>query len=219
MERRYLEAVELRVAAAEDGAARHIEGYAAIFNQRSLDLGGFVEEILPGAFTRTLQARDQVALWSHDTSKPLGRKSRGTLTISEDETGLSVRITPPDTSWGRDALVSVERGDAQGMSFGFIVPQGGDAWRQEGGKVIRSLIDVDLIEFSPVVFPAYPQTSATTREIYGDNPVIPAELSGARGEADIVGSRALERVARERLRLDLINQHGRAQGHAPTEEK
>ena len=48
------------------------------------------------------------------------------------------------------------------MSFGFRTIC--DRWAQnEGGLVIRTLIEVQLFDVSPVTYPAYPQTSAQAR--------------------------------------------------------
>lgn len=196
MERRYFEIEEFR--------AEETEGIAQIlgmipYNSRSLDLGGFTEEIAAGAFARSLRESDQVALWAHDTSRPLGRRSKGTLTLEDTPKGLRISIVPPDTTWGRDAYESIKRGDVGQMSFGFNVPQGGDQWREYGGKVIRSLVDVDLLEVSPVVFGAYPKSQSNTRDIYGDIPDIPAEFCGATSSADTEQTRLqAQRAKRER---------------------
>lgn len=195
MEKRYLDVCEIR-AESENGATKIVGKIP--YGSRSVDLGGFVEEIQPGAFARTLREGDQVALWSHDSSRPLGRRSTGNLQLEDTPSGLKIAIVPPETSWGRDALESVRRGDVDRMSFGFTVPKGGDSWREWGGKVIRSLLDVDLLEVSPVVFGAYPKSQSATRDIYGDIPEIPADLRGATGPAGEDGQLRAQRAKRER---------------------
>lgn len=203
MERRYFDVIELRVEASDDGPSQ-IQGVIP-YNSKSEDLGGFVEEIKQGAFARTLRERDQVALWSHDPSRPLGRRSKGTLALEDSPRGLRIVITPPDTSWGRDALESIRRGDVDKMSFGFNTPEGGDSWREWGGKIIRSLLDVDLFEVSPVVFGAYPKSATNTRDLYGDVPEIPADLRGATEEADSDNDdQTRARLDIEKRKLDLM---------------
>lgn len=153
-------ASEIRAITAEDGQKK-IEGYAAVFNQLSEDLGGFREMIKPGAFTKTLKTADVRALWDHNADFPLGRLKAGTLDLSEDSKGLKFTIVPPDTQYARDLLVSIERGDVDQMSFGFFTVT--DEWNQQDKEYIRTLIEVELFDVSPVTFPAYPQTSAAVR--------------------------------------------------------
>lgn len=137
---------------------RKLTGYAIVFNQKSVDLGGFREIILPEAVTRTLsEALDVRALVDHDSSKILGRTRAGTLRLQADGHGLSVDIRPPNTQAARDILESVDRGDVSGMSFAFRTLT--DDWRMEDGEVIRDVIDMRIREVSVVSFPAYEQTS------------------------------------------------------------
>jgi len=148
-----------------DGEPVRIVGYAAVFNQMSGDLGGFREVVAPGAFADSL-ADDVRALWNHDSKFILGRTTNGTLALEEDEHGLLVVIIPPDTQWARDLTVSIRRGDVTQMSFGFRVPEGGDTWEtREDGTLLRTLRRVELIDVSPVTFPAYIQTSVAVRNM------------------------------------------------------
>src|SRR5438128_11032112 len=99
-ETRALSGIELRVDA---GAPPKLVGYAAVFNSKSLDLGGFIEIVRPGAFKRTLAAGADVrALVNHDPNLIIGRNKAGTLDVAEDDRGLKVTITPLDTQAGRD---------------------------------------------------------------------------------------------------------------------
>ena len=92
----------------------------------------------------------------------LGSTRAGTLTLKEDEVGLRVMALLPDTSFGRDAKVSIARGDVTGFSFGFTVPAGGDSWSSDGSE--RTLKSVRLMEVSTgVAFPAYPSTNGTAQ--------------------------------------------------------
>lgn len=138
-----------------------IAGHAAVFNELSEDLGGFYERIQPGAFASTLQSADVRALWNHNPDYPLGRMKAGTLALAEDEHGLAFTIQPPETQYARDLLVSMRRGDVDQMSFGFRTIR--DRWEQTGGQIIRTLLEVELFDVSPVTYPAYPQTSAQVR--------------------------------------------------------
>jgi HK97 family phage prohead protease len=163
-ERRSFVLRELRVVDAEGGGKTPlIEGYAAVFGVLSEDLGGFREMVRPGTYKRTITAADVRALINHDPSLILGRTLPKTLELAEDIHGLRVKITPPDTSYANDLLVSVRRGDIDQMSFQFTVPEGGDEWRIVGDEITRTLMDVDLYDVALVTFPAYPQTSVHVR--------------------------------------------------------
>ena len=161
-ERRAWPVEKLEVRAGGEGAAPVIEGYAAVFGELSLDLGGWRERIAPGAFARSVQDNDVRALWDHNSLYVLGRNRAGTLALEEDERGLGVEIRPPGTSWANDLLESMRRGDVNQMSFGFYVRQ--DEWIEEDGLLVRVLRDVDLFDVSVVTYPAYPQTSAEARK-------------------------------------------------------
>lgn len=152
---------ELRLSKGE-GQATRIGGYAALFDSDSVDLGGFVERIARGAFSSSLSSRDIRALWDHQTGALLGRQSSGTLRLTEDARGLAFELDLPDTQPGRDVAVLAERKDLTGVSFRFENPK--DTWAKIGpGKWLRTLLDVPLIEISPVAFPAYPATEMGLR--------------------------------------------------------
>lgn len=145
----------------EQGGRQVIAGYAAVFNQPTQLAPGINEVVALGAFAESLANDGDVrALWNHDTGLVLGRTKAGTLRVYEDPIGLAFEVVPPDTTWARDALVTMARGDVNQMSFGFTVPGGGDKW--EGNT--RILKRVNLMEVSVVAFPAYPQTSATVQQ-------------------------------------------------------
>ena len=156
IETRHVEA-ELRIAS-RDGA-RVITGYPIMFNVLSLNLGGFREIIKPEAIQRTLDENiDLRALFDHDTGKLLGRKSAGTLRVKAEAKGLYMEIDPPNTTAGRDTVESIQRGDLSGASFAFRVMPDGDDWEMIDEMPVRTVLDMRVLEVSPVTFPAYPQT-------------------------------------------------------------
>jgi HK97 family phage prohead protease len=152
-ERRYLPS-EFEVRANEAG--KHtLSGYGAKWRARSEPLGGFVESVEPGAFTKTLKDGDVRSYLNHDRNLILGRSSAGTLRLSEDRTGLHYEVELPNTSYARDLAESVERGDISQSSFGFRAIQ--DDWGfTERNYPLRSLREVRLFDVSPVAEPAYP---------------------------------------------------------------
>ncbi len=145
-----------------------ITGYAAVFFRAS-DPGteyelwdGFRERIMPGAFDRAIREQhDARALFNHGRDHLLGRVSARTLRLSVDATGLRYEIDVPDTTIGRDTLVSIDRGDLSGSSFAFVPTR--TVWVEEGDVLIAQVEDLDLYDVGPVTFPAYESTSASVR--------------------------------------------------------
>jgi hypothetical protein len=184
---------EIKIEAREDGK-RLIRGHAAVFNQLSEDLGGFREQIAPGAFAEAIKTDDVRALFNHNADLILGRNLAGTLKLAEDARGLAIELDPPDTQAGRDLLVSMERGDVTQMSFGFSVRPNGQNWgKDDTGQVVRTITRVRLFDVSPVVYPAYPQTDVAVREL--------RDWQAAQApHVDVAGRAALD-IQRRRLEL------------------
>lgn len=162
-----------------DDEQERLVGYAAVFNSWSENLGGFRERLAPGAFKKTLQERPDVrALMNHDPAQVLGRVKNGTLALEEDPQGLLMELTLPDTSYGRDLLELVRRGDIDGMSFGFRVVR--DNWEMLDSMLSRTVQEVELIEVSAVTFPAYPETQLSARGLHwpGEKEDLRAYLEG-----------------------------------------
>ncbi len=157
----------LTVAESQNGFT--LVGYAAKFDSLSEDLGGFREIIAPGAFTRSLESGADVrCLFEHDTSKVLGRRSAGTLRLSEDATGLRIECDLPEgVTYAQDLAILLKRGDVNQMSFGFTVDQGGDEWLPPGEDKLRRRVlrSVRIMETSVVTFPAYTETEAAIRSL------------------------------------------------------
>ena len=162
-ELRMLPMTELRIADSDGGGAT-IEGQAAVFDSWSETLGGifpFKEIVRKGAFNESIGKDDIRALFNHDPNYVLGRNRAGTLELVEDDIGLRVKITPPDTSWAKDILTSIRRGDITQMSIGFIVED--DKWSTKDGMDVREIRKVQLFDVSPVTFPAYTATDVGVR--------------------------------------------------------
>ena len=143
----------------QEGDGMTLRGYAAVFNSPSQPLP-FIETIERGAFRDSLNSRNDIKLlWNHDTSTVLGSTRAGTLKLAEDERGLYVEANLPDTQAGRDAVISIQRGDVTGFSFGFRVAAGGDVWLNANERVLKR---VNIHEVSVgVAFPAYLGTEGT----------------------------------------------------------
>lgn len=165
MERRVLcEEAEVRAEKGDDGNVK-IRGYAAVFNTLSSDLGGFRERLHPTAFDAVLRKNPDVrGLFNHDPNYLLGRTRSGTLRLYADEKGLGYTIDPPKSR--TDVLEALERGDVTGSSFAFTIARDGEEWVEENGKLIREVRKVaGLFDVGPVVYPAYPDTTAARRSL------------------------------------------------------
>lgn len=168
MERRYLAANIANVAIrAEGDGTGMIHGYGAVYydgtpNTEYQLWPGMVERIMPGAFARAVNQKDDArALFNHDTNMVLGRVSAGTLRLAEDNRGLRYEIDPGDTSVYRDVSAFIKRRDVQGSSFAFNVTD--EQPRKENGIRIREIRGVELFDVGPVTFPAYESTSTGIR--------------------------------------------------------
>jgi len=155
-----------------------LEGFAAVFDCLSRDLGGFHERIQRGAFSRTLADADNIlALYDHDQKSVLGRVGSGTLRLKETERGLWFEVDLPPTQTAKDLSALVERRDITGASFAFSVPMGGDFWSELNGKPLRSLLDVTLHEITVTSNPAYVDTTVARRHL--QHIYVPVRLKNA----------------------------------------
>lgn len=168
-ERRAFKGLELRTAPAASGYIAVLKGVAAPFGKDSVRFkdgqGGkdWVERIAPGAFTRTLRDNpDVVALWSHDPNKPTARTPH-TLTLQETAAGLSFEMRLVNTSTNLDLVSNVRSGIVDGVSFGFQAVK--TRWEKGAEIDTRVLLDVDLFEISPTIWPAYPDTGVAERSL------------------------------------------------------
>lgn len=199
---RYLkQPIELR---AEDGKAPMIAGYAAVFAPcRSEDLGGFVEQIDEHAFDEAVGG-DVRALFNHDPSKILGRTKSGTLRLSCDSRGLRYEVDAPDTQAGRDTVTSIKRGDVDGSSFGFYCKR--DSWEKdhESGQMVRTVLEADVFDVSPVTFPAYPDATSSIRALFPDGQPEPPKQESPKPDPTQVSEAERNRMA---MVLELVR-HG-----------
>ena len=151
-----------------DNGAMILRGYASVFDLPSQPLWywdddaeedvSFVEYIAPGAFTRTLRAKDDVvALFNHDNNRLLARSSSGTLKLTEDRYGLLCEIHVVANYVGKATYEWVRRRDVSKMSFAFQVVR--DRWEYRGEQKVCTVLEAKLIDVSPVVHPAYELTA------------------------------------------------------------
>jgi HK97 family phage prohead protease len=181
-----LRAVEFR-ATSDTGDGRTLEGYAAVFGTpvriRSWD-GEFDEEIVRGAFRKTIRARTPVLQFDHGRDMRTGSVPIGAVeALSEDDEGLFVRAPLFDNPVVEPIRQAIAGGAISGMSIRFTVSR--EKWTDKDGKKIkddelakllwepgdrgpltRSILEIDpLYELGPVVFPAYDTTSVGVRSL------------------------------------------------------
>ena len=155
--------LEIRSNGTLSATGKTLTGYAAVFNSEAV-LGDFSEVIRQGAFAKSLATGSNIrALYQHQGDALLGTTRGGTLQLREDAKGLAFELALPDTTHGKDLAILVGRGDVAGCSFGFRVAPGGDRWEQRGGRLVRELIDVELVEITLTSDPAYLDTTVAMR--------------------------------------------------------
>ena len=147
-------------------APRRLVGYAAVFDQET-DIGGYFREVIRrGAFAEAIKRDDIHALDNHDYGRVIGRRSAGTLTLSEDDHGLKIEIIPPDTQVARDLIANIEARNIDQMSFSFGMDGGKQVWDETGEIPLRSIEKVGaLYEVSIVPRGAYPTTEIGLRSL------------------------------------------------------
>jgi HK97 family phage major capsid protein/HK97 family phage prohead protease len=201
--------VEIRMS--PDG--RKLTGYAALYNTDSEDMG-FIEQLAPGVFDRSIADNDEVlALVEHDPQKLLGRLSSGTLRINSDKRGLGFEIDMPDTTLGRDTIEQVKRGDLSQMSFSFSLYDDNSEThsRNADGKRTRRINRARLHSIDVVAQPAYKATAVAVRSSPMSTPDRMDEVRRLTGEMRSildgeVTSETSEQYDRMELRLQEVEQ-------------
>jgi HK97 family phage prohead protease len=199
IERRYtLVPVELRAR----GDRKRIGGYAAKFNRRSQNLGGFVEVVDPAFFNKSRGDGwpDVLARYNHDDNMLLGTTGGGTLDLDVDDIGLVYEVDPPAAR--ADIVELVGRGDVRKSSFAFRLFE--DDWGlTDQNFPQRTLISGQLVDVAPVNMPAYMDTSAEPRSIEAALSSLARKM-----EADVEEVRSL--AAQNELRKFFIRTDGPA---------
>ena len=124
-------------------------------------MGSYTEVIKRGALDG-VDLNDTRLLYNHDVAKvPLARAPK-TMSLTVTEKGVEMRAVLADTEDAKAVYTAVERGDLDGMSFGFKVPEGGDTYDRETNTRTINRIE-KIYEVSVVAFPAYASTSVEAR--------------------------------------------------------
>ena len=154
---------ELEARAATDTKEKIVKGYINKFNTRSQYMG-FYEEVATGAFDKTLADGHNIfSMFNHDSDKVLGSTRATSLKLFTDDVGLGFELRINDNiSYSKDLFELVQEGSINGCSFGFCTID--DSWvTTTEGIDLRILKEIELIEVSLVVFPAYLDSEVSCR--------------------------------------------------------
>lgn len=130
----------------DDGTFR---GYASVFG----NIDSYNEIVMPGAFKESLQrikdSGDPLpVLWQHRSGEPIG----GSDVLSEDDRGLKTEgwLLKDHIPRAAEAHELMKRRVVRGLSIGYYV----DESSLDEKTYVRSLLKLDLVEYSIVTFPA-----------------------------------------------------------------
>lgn len=161
---------DVTVNPSSDGSEIRVGGHAAVWDKPAW-IGppkyGFSERFSTGAFSKTISdGADVRYLFNHNPDHILARTKSGTLSLSENSTGLNVEAILAPTTVGRDLAILMDRGDVNQMSVGMQVLQ--DKWEEVRGSdgnsyELRTITEAKLFDVSAVTYPAYEETDAGLR--------------------------------------------------------
>ena len=155
---------EITYRAKKDSEKKVIQGYAVVFDSWT-DISSWGEIwkecIRKGAFTQSLKENNILALYNHDFNNVLARKDVNMKLVEEDK-GLYFEIELPDTTQGNDLYELIDKKIVNQCSFSGYVRK--NLWSEDnGGNVLREILEIDLIEITITPIPAYEVTEAEVK--------------------------------------------------------
>ena len=130
----------------------------------SLEDGGSYTEVIHAGALDGCDLSDSTLKVNHnDTMIPLARTGR-TMTLTVTDEGLHMVATlAGDNQTAREVYSAIKRGDMSGMSFAFVVAEGGSTYDATTNtrhiNSIRAVLEVSIVEH-----PAYPTASVEARD-------------------------------------------------------
>lgn len=158
-------------AAGTDDSGPVIEGLGSVYEQATT-IGRYYpidEVVATGAWGETIKAGDIRSMLNHDTNRLLGRTKSGSLALEDRPEGLWYSVTVnADDPQAISAHAQVARGDIDGSSVWFRVVR--EEWTEpteDNGleRPLRRILEAQLLEVGPVVFPAFEQTTSSARSL------------------------------------------------------
>lgn len=129
--------------------------------------GDFEEELHPGFAARSLREYGvPVMQFDHGKDPRTGTVPIGRYDVFEETRGgYQVEGDLFDNELVEPIRQAIEGGAIKGMSFRFTARK--DRWeRRAAGPDLRHVLDADVPEAGPVVFPAYRNTAVTVRSLW-----------------------------------------------------
>lgn len=177
---------------------RRLVGTVAVFNRRTRipdRNGDFEEELHPGFMARSLRELGvPVMQFDHGKDPRTGTVPIGRYDVwDETRTGYDVEGDLFDNAVVEPIRQAIEGKAIPGMSFRFHATKNGERWeRRHGAMDLRGVLDADVPEAGPVVFPAYRDTAVAVRSLWAAlDPEERAELRQLAGmSTDLTGRQA-----------------------------
>lgn len=156
-----------RFVLSEDGDRQDfVEGVGIVYNSRTEIYPGVYEIIATGAFSESLSRNRTIKSFiNHNPTKILSTtRSEPALEILDGENFMEFIAPIPPTSYGKDLVVNLERGNIRGASFSFTIADNGDHYKKlSDGSLLRTITEAEIYEVGPVTNPAYEQTEVNLR--------------------------------------------------------
>lgn len=188
--------------------SRTIEGYAIVFNEKSVVLdegdGRFREVIAPECCTQEFVDQCDIKLTLfHDRQLLLARympgRENNSLGITVDEVGVKVSFEAPHTAEGDKALEGIRRGDLTGMSFTFVPDFAKSTFQYDKEERLDIVTHHGFLWLGEMTIgsdPAYQQTSVSAREVH---------MKTEEGKAELAKMKE-QKAAREKAKADADRQ-------------
>ena len=148
--------------------AVELSGYASTFGapyEMHDAFGPYSEVVRAGAFGKTLADQADVAYLANHGGLTMARTVSGTLTLSEDSTGLlTLAQVNEKRSDVRDLVLAIEDGNVDQMSFGFRVVR--QEWSPDFDQRDMVELNLDRGDVSAVNYGANPATSVGAQRAF-----------------------------------------------------
>lgn len=143
---------------------RTIGGYGAVYNKRSVNLGGFHEMLHSQIFNKSRSDGfpGVSCRFNHKDDFLLGTTRSGTCRLSMDNVGLFYEVDLPQCR--QDVFEMTQRGDLYQSSFAFQAYD--EDWTtDDSGYPMRMVLSARLIDVAPVTSAAYPDATVGLRSL------------------------------------------------------